>query len=111
MSFNDVEVKVHKSRVAAKSRKLKATWTIGMEVADIMGFSNEILIVPYSERVSDEFPHGVNLRNVNTGRLGGIFSWLEETFSETSYNVGGQFDDKIWFKNDRDLTLFLMKWS
>lgn len=108
----DINIEIVKTRVDAKSRKLKAQWTIdydsGLNGLRLPG--NELSLIE-PDASDTGYPYGVDCSDVNFSRLRKIEQWALGTFRKEDYLIAGPHREFLWFAEDKHRTLLLMKWS
>lgn len=108
-------IQIVKTQIAAKTRKLAATWTVQPVVeTEIMTIlSGEIQKEVDWEILCEVDPgrkHWVELKFSKTARAAGdaaIEAWCKETFADRGYFV---FTDRIMFDRAEDAEFFMLRW-
>lgn len=103
-----MDVKISKTRVNAKTRKLKATWTVERSEDFFFPTSNKLTL---ADDASKEFKYGLNASRCSFKRLYEIKDWLLDTFDASDVEFTGDCKELIWFKHDKMRTLTLLKWT
>lgn len=110
MNNKHSDVEVTSTTVNARPRKLKASWTI----ENVQGgsfFKREIKPLD-SECVPKKFAGGVSVFDFDVNRGADLLKWISENYSREDYEIDIEdFSMEIYFKNSRDVTFFLLKWS
>lgn len=113
MTNSNNDIKMVKQQITAKSRKLKASWTVDIETEIMTVMSQDIQYEVDWQVLCDIEPdrkHWIELDFSDTAKEAGrdvIEAWCKETFNH-GYFV---FSNRIMFHRDQDAEFFLLRWS
>ena len=116
MTNSNNDIKIVRTQIEAKSRKLAATWTVQpvveTEIMNIMsqdiqreiGWQVMCVIDPNMKKWI-EIPFSKSARAAGDAA---IEAWAKEAFNNRGYYV---FSDRILFCRNADAEFFMLKWS
>ena len=113
MTNSNNNIKIVKQQITAKSRKLKASWTVDVETEIMSLMSQDIQDEIDWQVLCDIDPdrkHWIKLDFSDTAKEAGrdvIEAWCKETFNH-GYFV---FSNRIMFHREADVEFFLLRWS
>ena len=113
MTNSNNDIKMVKQQITAKSRKLKASWTVDIETEIMTVMSQDIQYEIDWQVLCEIDPdrkNWIELDFSDTAKKAGrdvIEAWCKETFNH-GYFV---FSTSIMFHRDQDVEFFLLRWS
>ena len=100
---NNAEFNIVKTPMQQKSRQLSAGWTIE-------NLSSETTTISPIENKHSGYPFGVYI-DAEPVILINIINWIKKTFNEGDHLTGNALEKRVWFRNEKDRTLLLLKYS
>ena len=100
---NNTEFDIVKTPMQQRSHQLSAGWTI-------VDLSSETTTISPIENKDRGYPFGVYI-DADPVSLINIRNWIKETFDERNHLTGNALEKQVWFKNEKDRTLLLLKYS
>ena len=114
MTNSNNDIKIVRTQIEAKSRKLKASWTVDVEteIMTIMGrdIQRDIDWQVMCE-IDPNMKKWIEIPFSKSARAAGdavIEAWVKEAFNNRGYYV---FSDRILFCRNADAEFFMLRWS
>ena len=116
MTNSNSDIKIVRTQIEAKSRKLKGTWTFESSTeTEIMTIMSQDIQRDIDWQVMCEIDPNmkkwIEIPFSKSARAAGdavIEAWAKETFNNRGYYV---FSDRILFCRNADAEFFMLKWS
>ena len=114
MTNSNNDIKIVRTQIEAKSRKLAASWTVDVET-EIMTIMSQDIQREIDWQVLCELDPGrknwIEIPFSKSARAAGdavIEAWAKEAFNNRGYYV---FSDRILFCRNADAEFFMLRWS
>ena len=116
MTNSNNDIKIVRTQIEAKSRKLAATWTVESPAeTEIMTIMSQDIQRDIDWQVLCEIDpnrkYWVELKFSKSAQAAGhaaVEAWCKETFVDRGYFV---FSDRIMFDREKDAEFFMLRWA
>jgi len=111
MTNSNNDIKIVRTQVSVKPRKLTGTWTFENKMADAAANSirdeidwDILCEIDHNRRYWVEIPFSESAKQAGKSE---IKAWVKQTFGKGFF----VFEDRIMFDREQDAEFFMLKWS